>query len=926
MARRSLFFLVALFAVGCLWTGGAMGFSLGKNLLSAEIVGRIEEINSRPAWEKLDSRRPTDSEKGGEMKGGAKALGTNAADSFFSSLGLDAVTLDPDEIKEMEETKKALQGAGLSEADIDNALAMMERQIKMDRLGLEPADIAKAMMKANIAGKGKEMEGKGGSPPPENGFPKKSAPLIADAPLSSAAEGVDGMDEKQKARWALGLADHMAVATFYDIVDASMLKTAGLAVAAYPHPLLLNNYAGMLQDSAPMDALFFYFAAESLEPRNPVILTNIAMAFLDMNDFGAAKNYATQALTENPEFGPAFQVLTICHLKDENSVLAAETLMKSARDCFDDLSMRLFDDYIAEVGELDVTEGEKYPLPEEQLAILYEIAKKYGDPERENTKTDTPSAQIKIAPFPNFGSADSYLSSSEFLTGDAERRSARLTKLSMEKTQLERAVFENEGSRGTLPLLKNMRQYYAYRVLESYYHFKMRELNWKLQQEDPTDKLLERYVREYMSKCSVFRKQEHDFHVSFIQQAKGTKNEEAEWLRKGIRLYTASIGHMNELLNITRKYTLEHLNFPQKEYEKRKQLVEEFWLKAGGLMKYMTVREVYNLAANRRELFAVDTMDIFPTAGYAIPNFGTEEGRQAIDEAPLGLSPPFLCQISPVGLEGMLDYIRHCEEEVAQLRKSLDALLPPPKILQKYTFDADPVEIEKTGLTTFKEAGDLPLIGIEGQIPFSDKHTAYADGEKSTWIISGEGGSRGAIHDRGSGTMTIFDAAPKQEKTVYDQKTGEAKPAPASAFDVGAKLTAVDELGQKLDAASDYVRSKIFKNTSGKETKGSNPLGAIFKGADILKKGQESIGFFQAAANIKTAGNRMFGEYVTRDKNHRVIDHGLVYIRQVGGSLPVPNSPELGREVMVMKSRITGVSTKQEFTQYKFKFASVRTR
>jgi len=28
----------------------------------------------------------------------------------------------------------------------------------------------------------------------------------------------------------------------------------------------------------------------------------------------------------------------------------------------------------------------------------------------------------------------------------------------------------------------------------------------------------------------------------------------------------------------------------------------------------------------------------------------------------------------------------------------------------------------------------------------------------------------------------------------------------------------------------------------------------------------------------------------------------------------------------VMKSRITGVSTKQEFTQYKFKFATVRTR
>lgn len=926
MGTKSFFFLAVLFAVECLWTGGAMGFSSGRDLLSAEIIGRIQEINSRPAEGKLDMRRPPGPEESGQMHGGAKASAANSDNVLFSSLGLDAVTLDPEEINQLEETRKALQSAGLSEADITNVLAMAERQIKMDRLGLEPADIAKAIRQANIAARGKKMSGKGASPPAGNGLPEKSAPPIADAPLASAAEGVDGMDEEQKSRWALGLADHMAVATFYDIVDASMLKTAGLAVSAYPHPLLLNNYAGMLQDSAPMDALFFYFAAEALEPRNPVILTNIAMAFLDINDFGAAKNYATQALTENPEFGPAFQVLTICHLKDGNSVLAAETLMKSSRDCFDDLSMRLFDDYIAEVGELDVTAGEEYPLSEDQLAILYEIAKKYGDPERENTNADTPAAQIRIASFPNFGSADSYLSSSEFLTGDAERRAARLTKLSMESMQLDRAVFEKEGSRGELPLLKNIRQYYAYRVLESCYRFKIRELNWRLQQEDPTDKLLERYVREYMSKCAAFRKQEHDLYLSFTQQSKGTKQDEAEWLRKGIRLYTTASGHMNELLNITRKYTLEYLNYPQEKYAQRKQLVEEFWLKAGGLMKYMTVREVYDLVANRRELFAVDTMDIFPTAGYAIPNYGTEESRQAIDESPLGLSSPFLCQISPVGLQGMLEAIRTCEEEVAQLQESLNTLLPPLKLLPKYAFDADPVEIEKTALTTFKEAGDLPFIGIEGKIPFSDKHTAYTDGEKSTWIISGERGVRGAIHDEGSGTMTTFDAAPKQGKTVYDKKTGEARPAPASVFDVGAKVTAVGELGKKLDEASDYVRSNVFKNTSGAETQGSNPLGAVFKGADFLKKGQESIGFFQAAADIKTAGKRMFGEYVTRDKNHRVIDHGLVYIRQVGGSLPLKNSPELGREVIVMKSRITGVSTKQEFTQYKFKFASVRTR
>ena len=174
----------------------------------------------------------------------------------------------------------------------------------------------------------------------------------------------------------------MGVTAFSDIVDAGMVRAAGLAVSAYPHPLLLNNYAGMIREVSPDDALFFYFTALSLEPRNPVILTNIAMSFLDRNDLGAARNYATQALSENPEFGPAFQVLTICHLRDGNSLLAAETLMKSARDCFDDLSVRLFDDYLEEVGNLDVSEGDEYPLSEQQLEILYQIAKRYGDPER----------------------------------------------------------------------------------------------------------------------------------------------------------------------------------------------------------------------------------------------------------------------------------------------------------------------------------------------------------------------------------------------------------------------------------------------------------------------------------------------------------------------------------------------------------------
>ncbi len=244
--------------------------------------------------------------------------------------------------------------------------------------------------------------------------------------------------------------------------------------------------------------------------------------------------------------------------------------MKSARDCFDDLSVRLFDDYLEEVGNLDVSEGDEYPLSEQQLEILYQIAKKYGDPERENG-ADTPEPRSGSTPFPVFGSADHYLNSMDFLVGDAERRTAKLSKISRAvppgKSRLREA-----GGPGALPVMKNMRQYYAYLVLESYYHFKMRELNWKLQEEDPTDDLLKDYAEAYMTQCRSFRKQEHDFHEAFLKQTKGGPKEEAEWYRKGIRFYSACLDHQKMLLDITRRYTVEYLKIPKSNMTNEKPL------------------------------------------------------------------------------------------------------------------------------------------------------------------------------------------------------------------------------------------------------------------------------------------------------------------------------------------------------------------
>ncbi len=49
---------------------------------------------------------------------------------------------------------------------------------------------------------------------------------VGDAPLPPAAEGYNAGDEQEKPV-GLGLADHMAVASFYDISDAGMVRAAG---------------------------------------------------------------------------------------------------------------------------------------------------------------------------------------------------------------------------------------------------------------------------------------------------------------------------------------------------------------------------------------------------------------------------------------------------------------------------------------------------------------------------------------------------------------------------------------------------------------------------------------------------------------------------------------------------------------------------
>lgn len=199
---------------------------------------------------------------------------------------------------------------------------------------------------------------------------------------------------------ALELADDMAMATTFGLINDEILAISHEAVMIYPNALLLNNYATMLNSVGHQDnALFFYTLALQQEPNNPILLTNIANVYLERENYEAARDFATQALQAMDDFGPAYQVLTTVHLHDGHYELAAETMVKSAKYNFNDGTMHHFDSFLEAVQQLDPTQDD-YPLHKKFIDELYATASTQIDTLDINTTVDTPASQITLPKFP----------------------------------------------------------------------------------------------------------------------------------------------------------------------------------------------------------------------------------------------------------------------------------------------------------------------------------------------------------------------------------------------------------------------------------------------------------------------------------------------------------------------------------------------
>jgi len=405
----------------------------------------------------------------------------------------------------------------------------------------------------------------------------------------------------KKAKMALDLADDMAFAEMFDLTTDEVLLISGNAVKAYPHPLLLNNYATMLLGRENSeDALYFYKLALNQEPVNAILLTNIANLYIELEDFAAAERYAGMALQAAGDFGPAYQVLTTVHLHNGNSELAAETMVKSARHVFNEVTIHHFESFLEAVADLDPLKDE-YPLKEIFLNELYEIARNSVENDDVRENVDTPEAQLQIQPFPKLmGNLEDM---GDYLRDEERKSGEKWSEATSEIVQYSQAYAKSKEldslKEGVYPIEFNIRQEYAYRVLESYYRFKLDKAAGILLQKDDQ---LRKELSDQEPSIDTSYEPKYEAAARRFHAARSLEAQHAA----SIEAQTVQLEWAKAVFNTTLHFAKKRIKANQEYHTESKQILEEFWIKSGGLLKYIVEDDLFNTLNGHRKRLVIE--------------------------------------------------------------------------------------------------------------------------------------------------------------------------------------------------------------------------------------------------------------------------------------------------------------------------------
>jgi tetratricopeptide (TPR) repeat protein len=550
-----------------------------------------------------------------------------------------------------------------------------------------------------------------------------------------------GAEEKKSI--SVNVASDVAVGKFLMFSTDTLIAMVSEAVKAYPeNPLVLNNYASLLLDSGKnTDSVRFLKKALEQDPDSPILLANIANAYLSLNDYGNAKGYAQKAISLAPEFGAPYQVMTSVHLKEGNDVLATETMVKGARNTFNDISIHQFDSFLSQAAKLKP--GKEFPMKPFVLDELIKVCRDNVESGQSYNNADTPHGQIKIGDFPTFAGPDDFEKAGGYLMqqlkqiydktdfkllldsldksgGDGQKIVQRLMDegfvpmddlnlQGIDMNTINKAVelYQDDGQfgigdalslfggngkkqpstlpvkltgSGEIPIDLEIKQSYAFQVITAYYSYQLRTLD------DDFSKKLDAFMEKFGEKSEEVNQRVNDRLNTTIKEIPGNVSAMIQGYK-----YFSSVNR--QFKPITRGNYPAFIDLYQNHYNKTKQILEEYWLKSGGLLKYIPDRKLFDKMNKERERLVND--HIF----YSL----------------LGLAPMSLLMLG-------VDKMGLSDSELAELSQTDISIVDNPSPLVPKPKNCSPI-------SSWPEPSGAREYGVGGGVFGFEVYGAYQDGK-----------------------------------------------------------------------------------------------------------------------------------------------------------------------------------------------------
>lgn len=408
--------------------------------------------------------------------------------------------------------------------------------------------------------------------------------------------------------------------------DKLALSLMAAAVEGNPvDPTAVNNMACALRAQGHLEDSFKLLSyAYKLAPDDLDILINLGNTCLDMGNVEHANIWFRSVLDFDNDYGPAHEGLMLCYMAEKNYPVAMRHMIKAATNCYTPAIQKVYNTIRYLDNYEDIRDQVFNSFTMGDIAKTYQRSR--NDMGMENI--DTPANQLRIPKFPTYATAEKFIANVnntyDFAMSlinpglDQLKEVGELVKKAEELLQ----SFDSGGLGG---LLKSINSEVGSASKQENPGVEDDNLTLALSYEreiftisllgDYLDMKVDKITEEMNEKLYADNDPLFDMLARSERELKNRGDNEQAWLQAMADNWGNSFTLSNETIKANKVNLNQHLDAFYRAvipaYNELKPELEEYWLRTGGIVKYVGDEQVFKTLSLERRIKTTGTLATF---------------------------------------------------------------------------------------------------------------------------------------------------------------------------------------------------------------------------------------------------------------------------------------------------------------------------